>query len=61
MPMMMTPPAMPMMMVVSYLNHHLRTRSGYEGCQKRKCENSECKLLHAHGNDLFLVLHSFNN
>jgi hypothetical protein len=52
--MMMTPPAVAMM-VMTHLNYHLPTRGGHQGCKKRECENTNCKLLHdAHANTLFL-------
>jgi hypothetical protein len=37
---MMPPPAMPMMMVVAHLDHHLRPSRRNHGGEKRKCENS---------------------
>jgi hypothetical protein len=54
--MMMAPPAVPMVVMVAYLNHHLCTRSGYQWCQERKRENSNRKLLHAHGKQPLLFL-----
>jgi hypothetical protein len=54
MPMMVAVPTMPMVVMVAHFDHNLRTRFWRQRHEEHQGKNSKCKLLYAHGNNLFL-------